>query len=589
MCSIFGFASSDIRCSPDLFFDSMRHRGPDAEAVMAIDGWTLGHQRLSILDTSHAADQPMTMSGASIVFNGEIYNYKELLASYLPDEILQTTSDTEVLLRCLNKHGISSLNKLNGMFAFAWYNPENRSFYLCRDRFGVKPLHWARLDKKVIFSSVIRPLAALINDAQLNVNVINAFIKDTATDFNEETFLKDIYQVPAGHYLEIRPDGSSNLVRWYQGSDHEFDSAVLESEEDTLDYYEHLLTDAIRLRLHADVPVCITLSGGLDSSIIYAIAKENLGATIRPFHFMHSGASTDESDKVTRMVEHYNDYFCAIHPVEEFTVQNIWDALDALEFPIWNPSALAYHQTYKTIHDSGFVVVLEGHGSDEQLGGYTYMVHAAFNDYFRKGDIIRALEVFITAHETTNPSLGQKRSKIELSIDFTKACIKSMIGKSPNLRDTLNDAFDYKILPIVLRAFDRLTMANSVESRAPFMDYRLVEFHKKLPLNLMVSEMGSKTILRKLLERKKLDFIYKDKVKMGFASDLPRFFSNSEIIEHMRTALAGTEFSSEFEPLRRSAIALLSSGNVRWADVDVIWKSYSLWWVGNKDLRKAYN
>jgi asparagine synthase (glutamine-hydrolysing) len=584
MCSIFGFNTTKKKYESSVFFDSMRHRGPDAEAVKQIDGWTLGHQRLSVIDTSQNADQPMTVGGATIVFNGEIYNYKELYTSYLDNEQLQTTSDTEVLLRCLNKHGISSLNKLNGMFAFAWFNPKNRSLYLCRDRFGVKPLHWTRLDGEIIFSSEIRPLATLINDIHLNDNIIEAFIKDTATDFNEETFLKGVYQVPAGHYFEIRSDGSSDLVCWYQGSDHKFDSAILESEDTILDYYEKLLTDAIRLRLRSDVPVCITLSGGLDSSIIYAIAKENLEVKIRSFHFMHTNAATDETDKVNRMVAHYNDYFCAIHPIEECNVSNIWDALDALEFPTWNPSALAYFLTYKTIYDSGFVVVLEGHGADEQLGGYPHMIYAASNDYLRKGKILKALEVYIAAHKTTNPSLGQRPSKIGLVIAFAKMCIKSMFGKSLSFRHTLDDAFYYKILPIVLRTFDRLTMANSLESRAPFMDYRLVEFHKKLPLNMMASGMGNKTILRKLLERKKLDFIYKDKVKMGFASDLPRVFSSPEIIQHILTSLTEKKFCSKYEPLRHMAIESLVSNNIGWIDVNIIWKAYSLCWIEKKYL-----
>ena len=521
------------------------------------------------------------------MLNGDIYNYKELAEQPSQDEHLLTTSDTEVLLHCLSKEGISVLNKLNGMFAFAWYNESNKTLYLCRDRFGVKPLHWLDQDGDVLFSSEISPIAILMKGVKLNENVIHAFIKDTATDFNEETFLQDVYQVPPGHYLEIGPDNVKKLVRWYWGADHEVDPTVLESEEKILNYYEMLLTDAIRLRLRSDVPVCITLSGGLDSSIIYAIAKENLGSTIRPFHFMHPGAATDESEKVKRMVEHYGDFFCATHPVDECSVQDISDALNVLEFPIWNPSALAYLHTYKTIRESGFVVVLEGHGADEQLGGYPYMVQAAFNDYIRQGNLAKAIEIFNTAHETSNPSLDQRRSKIRLALSFVKACLKSLTRSTPNLREALDDAFYYKILPIVLRAFDRLTMANSLESRAPFMDYRLVEFHRKLPFNLMVSGMGNKTILRKLLKRKKLDFIYKDKVKMGFASDLPRFFANPKVKEHMLAALVNTKLADEFEQLRHSAIETLTSAQVGWKDVDTVWKSYSLWWANNKYLGKV--
>ena len=591
MCSIFGFNTSIDEHDIGKILQSMRHRGPDGEGFVILDEWTLGHQRLSVIDTTDAGKQPMSIDDSTIVFNGEIYNYKELHADFLGHEFLSSSSDTEVLLHCLDKYGLSFLHKLNGMFAFAWYNHKTKILYLCRDRFGVKPLHWAEIDGGIFFASEIQPIAAQKKPLSLNQTVVDSFLVDTATDFNEETFLDGIYQIPPGHYLEVGSDGARKMVKWYLGNDYQIDESIFESEKSIIDHYEYLLRDSIKIRLRSDVPVCITLSGGLDSSIIYAIAKQDLGANIHPFHFMHPGALTDESEKVSKMMARYGDYFCAIQAEEDFTVEGLEHALDVLEFPVWNPSALAYIQTYETIRKSGFVVVMEGHGSDEQLGGYPYMVSAAFNDCIKGLRLKQACLIFRVAHLTTNIGLGQRRSIFRLVFSFAKGIIGACKPNSSTFREVVDRAFSYKILPIVLRVFDRLTMANSLESRSPFMDFRLVEFSRRLPLNLMVSEMGNKTILRKLLERKKLDFIYKDKVKMGFASDLPKFFNSQKIRKYFVNEMEGVKLAGAQENLRIAALKKILSGEIGWKDFDLVWKGYAMSWVAKKYLldNKAKN
>lgn len=581
LCSIFGF---NTIVSPPLiarFVDVMRHRGPDYESVTSVSTWTLGHQRLSIIDRTSEANQPMSLNENVLAFNGEIYNYLELSATHLSHEPLLTHSDTEVLLRCLNKYGVSILNELNGMFAFSWFDSTRNKLILCRDRYGVKPLHWTRQGRNVYFSSEIKPLVGIAHSEEFESQVIDAFVNDTATDFDEKTFLKGIYQVPPGNYLEVDSQGNVKLVRWYHGADFSVDEACFKDENTLIDYYEDILSDSIRMRLRSDVPVCITLSGGLDSSVIYTLAKENFSSAIKPFTFMHPGAETDESEKVGKLVGRYGDTFCGIHASENEDFHEIMSALDILEFPIWNPSAIGYLKTYKAIKDSGFTVVIEGHGADEQLGGYPYMVHAACNDYIKAGNFCKAFDVYSVARATENPALNQRASGIKHILKFL-LMVARVLGRQANgLEFMLDDAFHYKILPIVLRAFDRLTMSQSLESRAPFMDYRIVELNRRLPIEQKVSAIGSKSILRRLLKRRGLDFIYKDQAKMGFASDLPKLFNNPKNIKYLNSVV-GKFHDSRYVDLKAKAVHALAKNTITWTDTEAIWKCFALEWVRSR-------
>jgi asparagine synthase (glutamine-hydrolysing) len=261
-------------------------------------------------------------------------------------------------------------------------------------------------------------------------------------------------------------------------------------------------------------------------------------------------------------------------------------ALEYLEFPIWNPSALAYLETYKTIKDSGFVVVLEGHGSDEQLGGYPYMVEAATNDYLQYFNITQAWKIYCIARETSKLSLGQKKSKLRFFLRFVLMLFKNLVGVGVGIRSQTQIAFDYKILPIVLRVFDRLTMANSIESRAPFMDYRLVELHRVLPLKYLVSSIGSKAILRKILQRKGLNFILEDKEKMGFSVDIPKLFSNPRINAYIREILSEAQI---IRPDKRNMQGCVEEKNLQkisWGNMELIWKNFSIAWLSRRYEKK---
>lgn len=579
MCSIFGYYKlKDKDIHKDFIqaaFELMRHRGPDYEQFKKIDERVgFGHQRLAIIDLDAEANQPMQNKTCYIIYNGEIYNYLELKDGLVRlKESFKTSSDTEVLLKGVECEGIKFLNKCNGMFVFAFYDKNSKKLILARDRFGVKPLHYMVEDGILYFSSEIKPLIKIKGSLEKNLNIYDSFIHDLATDYNEETFIKGIFQLKKGHYLTC--DGSSLDERpWYFGRDFAFDRGIFKKEKETLEFTEDLLCDAISKRLRADVPLCITLSGGLDSATIYTLIRERLKKNITAFTFRHPGSATDEFDKVLELVGSYNDTVISVQSDHQNSCEQVNEALGYLEFPIWNLSALAYMDMYKEIRKKGFIVALEGHGADEQLGGYPDSVRSAVFEYLCRLNIKEAVSIYHVLSETNNPGLKQKNTFVRFAGSFLKNMV--LRGKFDiSFQASVEDMFEYRILPIVLRAFDRLAMRSSVESRLPFMDFRLVEFFREMPLKYKVSKLGSKSILRSILKKYNKPVIYKDKRKMGFSYDLPAFFAVAQNRDYMRQEVDKFDMKN-YSGLKEKALVNISKNNLGWRDTECIWKSASL-------------
>jgi asparagine synthase (glutamine-hydrolysing) len=238
----------------------------------------------------------------------------------------------------------------------------------------------------------------------------------------------------------------------------------------------------------------------------------------------HENALLDESQIVKKLLTKYNDKCCFITIDKSNTLKNLISNIRSLEFPIWDISSVAYSEVYKRINISGYKVVIEGHGSDEQLGGYDYLINSAFLTYIYKLNIKKAFQIL---HLINNLITKSPLLRIFFIIEQT---IKSFVKKfkSDNepffFNEKVKASFDYKILPIVLRAFDRLTMKHSIENRCPFLDYRVVEFLRRLPIKYKINSLGSKAILKEILKKYGNSFVYKSSKKIGFGSDLKNFF-----------------------------------------------------------------
>ncbi|MBU3546732.1 asparagine synthase (glutamine-hydrolyzing) [Polynucleobacter sp. MWH-Jannik1A5] len=558
MCSIIGvYATGANKIGIDQHrflsdgFKAMRHRGPDGEGSIVIDDKViLGHQRLAILDISEAGSQPMFNQNSALIFNGEIYNYQEIRETYFHSQKYEfkSESDTEVLKYFLDHFGIGELSKLNGMFSFGYYNKSEKKLFLVRDRLGVKPLYFTEVDGYIYFSSEITPLYSVVKSIKLNDVAIKAYFDDTATDYNSETLIQSIYQVGAGEYIVIDGDGFKK-TSWY----------ILPSSEKAPDKskivgdYEDLLVDAIRIRLRADVPVCMTLSGGVDSSTIYTLIKERLGLPVAVFTFDHPGAATSELDRVMALTSKYGDSCTVITDdldLQGLTIDDLSDDLSCTEYPIWSFSTRAYRLMYEAIAKKGYKVVIEGHGADEVLGGYTYLIREAIIDSIESMNLHEAYKliriIYSTGHEEQTTSMQKWR--------FMLSCILNAFrlrGIRVGFKPAIHEAIQYKILPIVLRAFDRLSMRYSIESRAPFLDYRVVEFGLSLGPNQLVNPIGNKAILREILKKYNNSFIYEYKAKHGFSSDLPSLVG-SEVIRRALSNLIRDSHVLQNYPLRVS-------------------------------------
>ncbi len=575
MCSISGkfILEKNFQEKDDFFiksFQEMSHRGPDAEKVLDINEFcSLAHQRLSIIDTKKASNQPMELDGNFISFNGEIYNYKELKSELIKEGInFTTSSDTEVLLAGLVKEGMSFLNKLNGMFAFSFFHKSSQSLYLVRDRFGVKPIYYMIQNGVFYFSSEIKPLLSVKNDPlRRNVDYYQNYIYDTATDYDEKTFIEGISQLKKGCFMKISFSGIKE-TKWYHGKDFSFDKDIFLNKQKTLDFTEDLITDAIDKRLRSDVPVCLTLSGGIDSTTIYTLIKERLNRKIDLFTFSLPGSPYDETEKVINLVSPYKDKLNLISETDSPDIKQVYDDVKDVEFPIWSISTRAYKKIYQSISNRGYKVILEGHGSDEQLGGYPHMIDSAVYEDIYSFKLISAFKNLLIKRSTETEEVSQKRNTILSFFFFLLRSIRKF-KKNMSFNDSLSWTFNYKTLPIVLRAFDRLPMIYSIESRSPFMDYRLVEFFKELPKKYKVSSLGNKSILREILKKYGKSFIYEDKIKLGFASDVDRFFSDDKIRTESIKILKN--YHNEFleEELNQS-LKYLTSDNERDSEKDFL-------------------
>jgi asparagine synthase (glutamine-hydrolysing) len=572
MCGIFGYSGSEN--IEEYFFQLMKHRGPDSKGIKKTSKWNLGHLRLSIIDLDSSANQPFEKDGSILVFNGEIYNYLELKEKYFLGYKFNTNSDTEILITLLNKFGLNILNELNGMFAFAYLN-KKQELFLVRDRFGVKPIYFTNIVDNFYFSSEIKPLLFLQKNCNLDETIINSYFDDTATDFDERSGYKNINLIKPGHYALVKQSKINEQSRWYFGFDKK---RSYENKNLIIQECEDILLDAIKIRCRSDVPIAITLSGGVDSTLIYTLIKEKLKLNIKPFVFKHANNKTDESALAINLAKKYGDEPVIVQQ-SIFPLEDLKEALWHLELPMWNSSCVAYLSIYRQIAKMGYKVVLEGHGSDEQLGGYPYMIHSSkiealqnykFTDYILR----KKIEL-----ETQHSGLGQKTKTLRLIRSYLADLKNFFFGERANFNLTLNKSFDYKILPIVLRTFDRLSMSCSLESRMPFMDYRFVEFARKLPVEMKVSKIGSKAILRELLKKYGNDDIYLNKSKMGFASDVPAMFNDKDFKNYIFKLVR--EFNLEnFLTIKDKALSL-NNKSISWHNHSDLWKVASVSYYSN--------
>ena len=490
MCGIAGVAGpgwSSMDLMPML--QALARRGPDGTGVHTdpAAGVALGHTRLSIIDLSDAAAQPMQgRDGQSwIVLNGEIYNYRELRRE-LADYPYHSASDTEVLLAAYERWGDALLDRLIGMFAFAIWDGRRRRLFCARDRFGVKPFYYARLkDGTLAFASEIKAIHAAGVTVAPDALTWRQYLAHGLQEHSSRTFYEDVQSLPAGHSL-VWENGRSTVTRWYDLLGVVRDRFPdRRGEGEVQAEYHSLLAQSIALRFRADVPVAINVSGGLDSSILLALVNtvEHADRTARAFTFTCGDERYDETPWVRAMLAttRHPWSICELRPeqVPELAAR----MADAQDEPFGGMPTLAYSRLFAAATDLGIKVLLDGQGLDEQWAGY---------DYYDRESL--AIGVQGSRAPAARTDL--------LSPEFpgqSEDPVGTLCGPvvPPIVERRLRDIVAAKI-PRALRFNDRASMLHSCELREPFLDHRLVELALAQPPDRLVRDGERKWLLRRM-------------------------------------------------------------------------------------------
>lgn len=621
IAGIFNFNGKEVNLDTiNLLTDAVAHRGPDGRGIWFNNEKNLafGHRRLSILDTSSNGHQPMTYESDRyvITLNGEIYNFIEIRNELTKlGCTFKSETDTEVVLAAYNIWGKNMLHKFNGMWAFAIYDNQNKTLFLSRDRFGVKPLYYSKNDTSFIFSSEVQAIQKSISTkVELNLDVIHNIVSGGFNSFGtENTYLKDVYSLPAGYSITINAN-KIDKEKWYTLKK----IAVPKNFTNQAEELKKLIYDACKIRMRSDVPVATCLSGGVDSGTITAVlADTNFKIEQRFKNYTHKGfcasfpsTPIDESSDAQRLAKQLNTKVDVLS-INSPTVNELTEALHQCDGPM---HALAFYpiwKLYKHIKASNIVVTLDGQGPDEMLGGYRPIREAleaavelkkplwfwdVYKTYAAQGETSQFSSKQYAKNQLRGAIRGQLsklKNKLKtnnfISTEISKKTTYVHIApESYNKLDkSLYNQFFQSPLPGILQQYDRCSMANGVECRMPFMDYRIVEFVFSLPVESKVGGGYTKRILREATKGILPDETRLNKLKIGFNAPIIDWFKG-ELKEFMLEQMSSKEFieSNYFDgkKLNKDFADFLESKNNNWDDAWKFWPPVHLtWWLKNKN------
>lgn len=563
MCGIFGFVSDSPRppgvssAELDLGLDRIRHRGPDGTGKwVSPDGQVgLGHVRLSIIDLETGA-QPMHSDDGryTIIYNGEIYNYIEL-RDELGGSDFRTRSDTEVVLRAFARWGPDCVNRLRGMFAIAIWDAAEQKLFLARDRFGIKPLYWAKTSAGLYFASEVKALLPFLDRRQVSSVALSDYFTFQFC-LGDKTLMADVWQMPVAHLALVSP-GQQPMPRRYWEVQYQVDYD--HTEQWFTERLRDLLHDSVRMHLRADVDVGSYVSGGVDSSLLAALARE-----VRPNGVFNAfngrfadGPEFDESRYAKALADEQNMQLHVSDIGEQDFVDHIAKVIWHLDQPTAGPGSFPQYMVSRKVGAEGVKVVLGGQGGDEIFGGYARYLVAYFEQCI-KGAIEGSLHNgnYVVTYESIIPNLETLRQYKPMLQEFWASGVfgerderywrlvnrantfggilapdaidqaatfeefKSIFWGSNVSKESYFDSmthFDFKtLLPALLQVEDRMSMAHGVEARVPFLDHPLVEFAATIPANIKFRNGELKRLLKSVFASRLPAEIRERKDKMGF-------------------------------------------------------------------------
>jgi asparagine synthase (glutamine-hydrolysing) len=561
MCGISGIVTTEPKTQDTLsrWLQAMNtlqgHRGPDDEGVWIHEKGNVGfgHRRLTIIDLTPAAAQPMhSDSGLVISYNGEIYNYIELRQE-LGVEKFRTTSDTEVILQAYEKWGEDCVDHLRGMFAFAIWDEKNKRLFCARDRFGIKPFYFAKTKDGFFFASEIKALLPFVGEIATDYNGLKDYLAFQFT-LGSKTLFKGVEQLLPGYILTLE----NGVIRTSEYWEVHYDLDWLHTKRYFQEEVRNLLMDSVRVHLRSDVPVGSYLSGGLDSSIVASLAKKVQKE--EHFHAFHgtfaAGPEYDEASYARAVAN-----FCKMELHErgitsDDFVSNIRKVIYHLDYPVAGPGSFPQYMVSKLASEH-LKVVLGGTGGDEIFGGYVRYLISYFEQCI-KGAIEGTMRDgnFVVTYESIIPNLSSLRNYKPLLQEFWKEGLFEgrdkryfrLINRANGLSKEINwelfepysafenfkeifwrpnvekesyfdsmTHFDFKtLLPALLQVEDRVSMAHGLESRVPLLDHPLVELAATIPSNVKFENGELKHLMKTGFRQDLPEEVYQRTNKMGF-------------------------------------------------------------------------
>ena len=540
--------------------EKLKSRGPNQHGIFQNESTVLGHNRLSVIDTSIAGKQPMSddLGNYQIVYNGEFYNYKQEREILIKKGYqFNTQTDTEVLLYMYIAYGISFLKRINGCFALAIYNRKENEILIARDRFGIKPLYYSLENKCLKFASELKGLLPLLEEKKLNMYSLQLYFQFNYIP-DQQSIIANVQQLSPASYLLFK-NTSVEINKYYQidYKPHEYSNI---SYEDAQSKTKELLEKAVQKRLLADVPLGTFLSGGIDSSIISYIASKHL-SSLDTFSIGYSDeAFFDETSYAEHVAKKIGSHHHSFRLSNKDLYEHLFQILDYIDEPFADSSAIPVYILSK-LTKSKLTVALSGDGADEIFSGYNK--HQAHYDVLNGGlkeqliknfggiatilpqsrngkwsNRIRQIAKYYQGISMSDKerylhwasilpfSQTTKLLKTSLSIDIIKERTQEL---TKNINKDFNDIL-YSDVQMVLTndmlyKVDRMSMANSLEVRTPFLDHELVDFVFSLPAEYKINKRFKKRLLQDSYKNFLSPKLYR-REKHGFEVPLKKWFQN---------------------------------------------------------------
>lgn len=606
------------------------HRGPDGADVLIEGSLGLAHRRLAILDLSEAGLQPLTLENRSLVYNGEIYNFKELRSeleglghSFVSD------CDTEVLLRSYLQWGPDCVKRFNGMFAFALWDAPKKRLFCARDRLGIKPFFFVENEGTFEFASEVKALLHKPERRRPRLRTLVRFFGEGLTDDEWETFFQEISILPPAHTMMVTASGSTRQRYWRLDPSVSWQAARPETAvpefpiteerlvedsyfpdmpelDQAAEAFREILHDSVRLRLRSDVPVGTCLSGGLDSSSVVSCASFLLDHPMESFSSIYPDRGYDEKRYIDDVAQTFGTRANPVTPTGEDFAQVFDDIVWAQDEPAGGPGLYSQWKVMETARPR-VTVLLDGQGGDELLGGYHHYFREYLSELAREvKDPAKVMAVAAVINEVTGHDHTEiaerairraKRPKIlklfqrerpgrVKTPDILNRDLAGALSKKDATRMDVDRLFDNSLsqklyddltrfsIPQLLRYEDRNSMAFSLEARVPFLDHRLVEFCFALPNRFKIHPPHTKLVLRRAMNGRLPASVTRREDKLGYPTPLANWF-RSHLREWTEDLLNSSGFA-ECELFDAEACRKVWKAHLEGAD-----HSWSMWRILN--------